>query len=229
MKLRYAIPRPRCGARRGFSLFELMIVVAVIVVLSAIAIPYAQGFISSQRLQEVAWQVVEDLKTTREAAILYQQDLNAYFNYNNTPVEPTSATNTNNKVYWFETFQWGKDQTTQVDNSHYLPTDTPCSHLTYRMLKYNVIIDSVTATAASIQIPSGGKKYFTLCFRSGAGSSFRGEGDWVTVMTTRANTTSAMIDTSGVTIKLRDPSSNKAYYVIVEGTGKVSMNGSPPS
>jgi hypothetical protein len=38
-----------------------------------------------------------------------------------------------------------------------------------------------------------------------------------------------MVDTSKVTIKLRDPSTNRAYYVIVDGTGKISMNGSPPS
>jgi muramidase (phage lysozyme) len=91
------------------------------------------------------------------------------------------------------------------------------------------VIDSITAGASSIQIPTGGKNYFVICFRSGVGSSFRGEGDWVTAMTGRVNATLSMINTSKVTVKLREPSSNRSYYVIVDGTGKVSMYGSPPS
>ena len=214
----------RCA--RGFTLIELMIVVAVIIVLSGIAIPYGQAYISSQRLQEVSWQMVEDLRTVREAAILYQQDLNVYLNYNNSPVEPQSATNTNNKVYWFETFQYGMDQTTQVRGDHYLPGDAAGSHFTSKLLKYNVVIDSITPLSSTYQVPLGGKKYFIICFRSGAGTSFRGEGDWVTAVTGRANTTIGMIDTNKVVVKLRDPSTNRVFYVTIDGTGKVSMSGS---
>lgn len=221
--------RSRPGGKKGFTLIELGVVMAIIIVVSGIAVPSARSFISSQRLQEVSWQIVQDLKSAREDAILYQQDLNVYLNYNNSPVEPANAANTNNRSYWFETFQWGRDQDPEVDNSHYTPTDAPNGHFTGRVLKYNIVIDSITAGASPVQIPSGGKKYFVVGFRSGAGSSFRGEGDWVTAMTGRVNSSSDMINTSKLTIKLRDPSTDRSYYVIVDGTGKVSMYGSPPS
>jgi prepilin-type N-terminal cleavage/methylation domain-containing protein len=214
----------RPGMRKGFTLIELGVVLVIILVVSAIAIPSAQSFIATQRLQEVSWQIVQDLKSVKEDAILYQQDLNVYFNYNNTPVEPTNAANANNRSYWFETFQLAA-----VGNSHYIPTDAATVHFTGRVLKYNIVIDSIMAGTSSIQIPSGGKNYFVLCFRCGAGSSFRGEGDWVTALTGRVNSTLSMVNTSKVTVKLRDPSTNRAYYVIVDGTGKISMDGSPPS
>jgi len=215
--------------RIGFSLIELIVVIVIVMVMSGISMPYALSFISSQRLQEVSWQIVQDLKSVKEDAILYQQDLNVYFNYNNSPVEPANGANANNRSYWFETFQWGEDQTPQVDKSHYIPTDAPNRHFTGRVLKYNIVIDSITAGASPIQVPSGGKKYFVACFRSGAGSSFRGEGDWVTAMSGRVNSPPTMINTSKLTIKLRDPSTDKVYYVIVEGAGKVSAYGSPSS
>jgi len=82
-------PTEHCRAA-GFTLIELMIVVAIIIVLSGIAIPYGQAYISSQRLQEVAWQLVEDLRTVREAAILYQQDLNDVPELPTTPLSSRS-------------------------------------------------------------------------------------------------------------------------------------------
>jgi len=129
---------------------------------------------------------------------IYQQDLNVYFNYNNSPVEPANAANTNNRSYWFETYQFAS-----TSDSHYIPTDAATAHFTKRVLKYNILSDSITAGASSI--PIGGKSFFVICFRSGEGSSFRGEGDWVTAMTDHANSTLSMINTSKVTVKLGIP------------------------
>ncbi|MGC9125676.1 MAG: hypothetical protein ACP5GW_06110, partial [Caldisericaceae bacterium] len=85
-----------------------------------------------------------------------------------------------------------------------------------------------SGTSSSIQIPSGGKKYFVICFRSGAGSTFRGEGDIVTGMSGRTNSSLEIINSSSLIIKLMDTSTSKPFYVIIDGAGKVAMSGSPP-
>ena len=196
--------------------------------MSGVSMPYLRDFISSQRLQEVAWQTVQDLRTVKEDAILYQQDLNVYFDFNNLPVEPTNASNKNNRSYLFETFQWGKDQTVQVEDQHYIPTDATSSHFVERTLKYGIVIDSITSDTAS-SIAFGGKNYFVLTLRSGAGNTFRGEVDVTSTMPGRNNGTSTIIGLNKVVIRIKDPNSNLAFYVVVDGVGNISMNGSPPS
>ncbi len=210
--------------RGGFTLIELIIVVVIVIIMSGVSVPFLRAFIVSQHLQEVSWQLVQDLRTVKEDAILYQQDLNVYFDYNNSPVEPFNAANRNNRSYLFETFQ---HDNLADPPEHYIPTDSLDKHFTERVLKYGIVIDSISL-AASFPITIGGEKYFVICFRSGAESSFRGEGDVVTAMTNRKNIFSTIINENKLVIKLKDPSTEKAFYVIVEGTGKISMYGSPP-
>jgi len=241
----------RCGSsksRPGFTIIELMIVIAIVIIMSGISVPYLRAYISSQRLQEVAWQMVQDLRTVKEDAILYQQDLNVYINFDSSKtialgtVQPFNPANKDNRSYLFETFQWGKDQTTQTDGDHYVPTDAVNQHFTERVLKYGVVIDSISSGSP---ITFNSKKYFVICFRSGAGSTFRGEGDMVTAMspppspstitdsrtstTDGTNSSCTIIDNSKLVIKLEDSSTNKYFYLIVDGAGKISMYGSPPS
>jgi type II secretory pathway pseudopilin PulG len=202
------------GSPEGFTLIETLIVVVIIILLSAVGVPSFKHLIASDRLQEVAWQLVQDLRTVKEDAILYQQDLNVYFDFNNSPVEPLNATNKNNRRYLFETFQWGKDQTVQVEDQHYIPTDATSSHFVERTLKYGIVI--------------GGKNYFVLTLRSGAGNTFRGEVDVTSVMSGRQNTTPTIIGLNKLVIKLKD-TNDSVFYVIVDGVGNISMYGSPPS
>jgi len=216
----------------GFTLIELMIVVSVVIIMSAVSIPSFQSIMSSRRLQAVAWQMVQDLRTAREDAILYQQDLNVYVNYPNSPVAPTDPANKNNRSYLFETFQYGYDQTTQVDGQHYIPTDPSGSHFRQRVLQYGIVISLIASTKSS-SISSGAKTYCVVCFRCGAGSAFRGEGDLVTVMNGTNNrvnsasgTDTSMIDANKLVITLQDPSTLRTFRVTVKGTGEVSMGSS---
>jgi len=214
----------------GFTLIELMIVIAIVVIMSAVAIPSFQSVMSGQRLQAVAWQMVQDLRTAREDAILYQQDLNVYINYSNPPGAPTDPTNKNNRSYKFETFQYGYDQTTQVDGQHYIPTDPSGSHFTERVLQSGIIITSITSTGfASTQINS--KNYWVVCFRCGSGSAFRGEADGITnnpfSQTQRTDPASPTpIGSGNLVITLQNPATGRTFNVIVKGTGEVSMGGS---
>jgi hypothetical protein len=198
--------------------------------MSGISVPYLRDYISSQRLQEVAWSMVQDLRTVKEDAILYQQDLNVYINFDSSKtialgtVQPFNPANKDNRSYRFETFQ---HDSLASPPEHYIPSDTTDSHFTERVLKYGVVINSISSgTSSSITFSS--KNYFVICFRSGAGSTFRGEGDVVAAMTGRANTSQTIIDNSKLVIKLEDSSTNKYFYVIVDGAGNITMNGSPP-
>lgn len=217
---------PLYNKREGFSLLETVIVIAIIILMVSVSVPYLRDYISSQRLQEVAWQMVQDLRTVKESAILYQQDLNVYINYNNTPVEPTNPQNKNNKSYLFETFQYNN---LASPPQHYIPGDSQDSHFTERILKYNIVINSITSGSSS-SIVFNSRNYFVICFRSGAGSTFRGEADVVTAMDTgnRTNSNLSIVDSSKLVIELKDTSTNKTFYVIVDGTGKISMNGKRP-
>jgi Tfp pilus assembly protein FimT len=210
----------------GFTLIELMIVVSVVIIMSAVAIPSFQSVISSRRLQAAAWQMVQDLRMVREDAILYQQDLNVYVNYSNSPVVPTDPGS-----YLFETFQWGIDQSRQAtDVEHYVPGDSS-GHFTQRVLQSGVIITSVAPTNL---VTFGTKNYQVLCFRCGSGSAFRGEADMVTAMSTgildtgtkRVDSTFSVIGSGNFVITLQDPSTLRTFTVTVKGTGEVSMGNS---
>lgn len=183
--------------------------------------------------------MVQDLKTVREDAILYQQDLNVYINFDSSKsvdlntVQPSNPANVDNRSYLFETFQYGQDQANQVPDQHYAPGGSLATHFTQRVLQNGIIITSIQSTALSSISPSS-KKYFVMCFRSGSGSAFRGEGDVVTVSTQTiglfmvgTNSPSKVIDGANLVITLQDPATSKTrtFNVIVKGTGEVSMGG----
>lgn len=226
--IRFELNQQENKALAGFTLIETLIVIAIVILLTGVGVPSFKHLIASNRLQEVSWQMVQDLRTVKEDAILYQQDLNVYFDFNNSPVEPTDASNKNNRRYLFETFQ---SDLLSDPPLHYIPTDSPTKHFLEKILKYNFVIDNI-ASDISLTIVFDSKKYFVLTFRSGAGSTFRGETDVTTSMTgtsNRQNNSSVIINEKRVVIKIKDPNSDLAFYVIVDGVGNISMYGSPPS
>jgi type IV fimbrial biogenesis protein FimT len=78
----------RAGARRGFTLVEMLVVVAIVVVLLAVAGPSFLDFIVRQRVQAAASELVTDIQWARteavsrgEAVVLYLRsnaDLTCY-------------------------------------------------------------------------------------------------------------------------------------------------------
>ncbi len=146
--------------RNGFTLIETLVVIAIIIILSAIAIPSFEHLIISERLQSVSFQIVQDLREVREDAILYQQDLRIYF-----CVDPRASRN----FYMFETFQKNP-----LSNVHYTPGDMPDGkHFVKRVLKYNTWFGPHHPFQPFGWI--GGKQYYYVEFYSGAGSHFRGQ------------------------------------------------------
>jgi len=59
----------------GFTLLELMVVIAVLAILSAVAAPSIATFISTQRLRNAAFDLVSDLLLARNEALNRQTDV----------------------------------------------------------------------------------------------------------------------------------------------------------
>ncbi len=227
--LKYNNKIREAGLPPGFTLIETLIVIVIVIVLTAIAIPSFKHIISSERLQADSYQIVQDLREVKADAIQYQQDLNVYFDYNNSPIQPLSGTNLNNREYSFEEFLYNSISSPP---QHYIPTDSNNSHhFIKRTLKYGIIIKNISSTTSS-SIPFSGKKYFTIEFRSGAENTFRGEADIVTSMSERivpvpTATYTPSIGSTPVVITLKDPTTGSTFYVRISATGKISMNGAP--
>ncbi|MHB8071052.1 MAG: pilus assembly FimT family protein [Candidatus Cryosericum sp.] len=55
--------------RRGFTLIELMIVVAVTIILAGAAVAYGGTYLSRRRVESVAFQLVQDLRDVQSTAV----------------------------------------------------------------------------------------------------------------------------------------------------------------
>jgi len=144
----------------GFTLIETLIVISIVMILSAVAMPSLKHLIISDRLQSVSFQIVQDLREVREDAILYQQNLRVYF-----CVDPKSSRN----FYFLERYQ--KDPLNKI---HYTPGDPPDGrHFVKRVLKYNIFFGPHHPFKPFGWI--NGKQYYYVEFFSGAGSHFRGQ------------------------------------------------------
>ena len=54
---------------RGFSLIELMIVMAIVVILSTVAVTYTVGYVARRQLESAAFQLAQDLRDVQSSAM----------------------------------------------------------------------------------------------------------------------------------------------------------------
>jgi len=80
-------PSTRHPGTRGFTLIELMVVVAVLAVIVGIAAPSFQAFLEGQRVKALAYDLTTDLLLARNEALKRNVNVN---------VTPTDADNWNN-------------------------------------------------------------------------------------------------------------------------------------
>lgn len=64
--------RPVTDGQKGFTLMEILMLVAVVVVLAGIAMPWLLGAIESYRLRVAAWEIAGDLRLARQKAVSTQ-------------------------------------------------------------------------------------------------------------------------------------------------------------
>ena len=202
-------PRETGGTRAdGFTLIELVIVVAVMIVLAAIAIPVFGTTLARARIQTNAAQMVQDFRLVRDSAITYQQDLYVYI-----CTSPASG----RTVYYYELFQ--KDP---LNGVHFTPADDPVSgQFVQKTALYGMGFGLPVQSGASYSFTPatiGGKGYLVLAFCCGKGSYFRGEP--VVVSDTSVPTYVALSGSIGIPVV--DAANSRTWYVAISPAGRAS-------
>lgn len=194
---------PAVRARFGFTLVELAVAIAIVIILAGMAVPAFGHVVATSRMQAAAYQLANDLKLMRENAILYQADLTMYFCTN-----PT----TDRTFYCFEVLP-------RLDSMTGLPRAT---------LHYNPPTDGGTwpdpgrflrrdfPYAVKLALPKpftyvgyiGSREYYKVTFFSGSGGHFRGQ------------------PSAYGSVKLVDQTGTRSWYVILDSVGRVRVSAS---
>ena len=193
--------------RKGFSLIELAVVMAIVIIMTGLAVPAFGRMVETSRMQAAAYQLAGDLKLMREHAVLYQADLTMYFCTN-----PT----TDRTFYCFELLP-RLDSTTGLPRAylHYNPpTDGEAWPDPGRFLRRDF------PYAVKLALPKpftyvgyiGSREYYKVSFYSGNGGHFRGQPSVL-----------------GGTVNLVDQTGKRNWYVIVDSVGRVRVSAQPPA
>jgi prepilin-type N-terminal cleavage/methylation domain-containing protein len=198
----------------GFSLIELIIVVAVMIVLAGMAVPAFGATLARLRIQTNASQMVQDLRLVRDSAISYQQDLYIYV-----CTSPASE----QTVYYYEL-----SQKNPLSKTHYTPADAPVAGKFVRKvalygMKFGVPFQS-GPTNISPATTVGGKQYVVLAYCCGKDDYFRGQP--VVVSATLAPPYTFFSGSVGIPIV--DAANSRTWYVTVSPAGRASSSAVSP-
>ena len=188
----------------GFSLIELAVVIAIIIILTGAGAPAFSRAVTTSRMQAAAYQLAGDLKLMRENAILYQADLTMFLCTN-----PASQ----RTFYCFELLP-KLDSTTGLPSAtlHYTP---PADGVTWpdpsRFLRrdFPYAVTLVSTTLGVVEESFGSWKYQEITFHSGSGGNFRGS------------------PSASGTVMLTDQTGTRNWYVFVDGVGRVRVSENP--
>ncbi|ACK42462.1 MULTISPECIES: prepilin-type N-terminal cleavage/methylation domain-containing protein [Dictyoglomus] len=190
--------------RKGFSLIELYIVIAVLAIIAIASIPTLRNFYERKTLENIMWQLAQDLRIAREKAIVQQQDLIAYIGEDE---------------YYIEFMQYGMLQNPQIYNIHFVPGDANSRYFKIVKLPKNIKLQFISPT-----VSINGKNYLGVVFKAGGNANeIRGQAKIVNLLSGRTLYSDSNIDNNGVVITGKSMSINLSYSIKIMATGKISL------
>lgn len=198
----------------GFSLIELIIVMAVMIVLAGMAVPAFGATLARSRIQTNASQMVQDLRLVRESAITYQQDLYVYV---------CTSSVSDRTVYYYELFQ--KDPTNVTEASkHYTPADTPVSGKFVRKVLLYGMSFGQPAQSGSAYSFTAANGYLVLAYCSGKGSNFRGQ----PVVVSDTSIPTYVTFSGPIGIPIIDAPNSRTWYMTISPAGQARSSAVKP-
>jgi prepilin-type N-terminal cleavage/methylation domain-containing protein len=211
---------PTTGVRRGFTLIELMVVVAVMIVLAGAVIPAFGSTLARSRIQSNVSQMVQDLRLVRDSAIVYQQNLWLYV--------CTGPAASDRTTYYYELSQ--KDP---LNGVHYTPADAPVSgKFVSKTLLYGMRFEPPFRLAgAGYTFPAmtvGGKTYLVLVFCCGKDNNFRGQSTRINYTTPDDTTAVYTVFSSSLGIPVYDAANARRWYAVISPNGQATSSATSP-
>ncbi|TYT22510.1 prepilin-type N-terminal cleavage/methylation domain-containing protein [Dictyoglomus thermophilum] len=191
--------------RKGFSLIELYIVLAVLAIIAIIGVPTLRNFYERKALENTIWQLAQDLRIAREKAITQQQDLIAYIGEDE---------------YYVEFMQYGMLQNPQTYNLHFVPGDTTSRYFKNVKFPRNIKMQLVSPT-----LNINGKNYLVIVFKAGGNTDeIRGQAKIVNSLNGRRLSSDTNITSNnGLVITGKNLTINLSYSIKITTTGKIAM------
>ncbi len=152
-----AITPPYSASARGFSLMELLVVVGIMAILAAVAIPAMTSNNNAANLTSAAQRLADEMRLAQQTATT-----------RNLPVEVRfyllpDPTNTSAKIYrGFQSFLVNDDSTYQpLTKASFLPTGIT----TNTSAAYSTLITEFTPLTSTFSVPTAGTTYQYVAFQ----------------------------------------------------------------